>query len=556
MVSRYALLCCATIICIIIAMPAMAISQLQSRVDKNPAMLGETITLEVTADARLAADALHFRMLDDDFRVMAPAVSQSSRIVNGQASHSTTWTLMLLPKESGRFTLPAFSINNISAEPIELIVLPASSQPQERQQLFLTATINSSTDIYVQQMFYYDVTIFYSGDLQRGNLTEPELDGALIERVGQDSEGNELVDGVRYRTFTRRYSITPQRSGNVTINPPVFSGEIIERNTGRHNPFARSVNVMQQAEPINISVLTPPDYYSGHWLVAGLVTLTEEWQPQVDTLNAGEPITRIITLSAIDISANQLPELEQRFPGGVRLYQEPAQTKAAERSGRQVAQKVYTTALIAEQAGELVLPEISLPWWNSQTQQINYATLPARTFQVVAASHQQLTTPIDSSALFTPAVQPATVNRWQWTHSTSLILTLWLLSLITGYWLVRRRLSGVVAAVEKNTVEPKKNSNAAKALQQACKHNDKQQAKQALLAWGQQQFDLPLTSLELLASQLKTPALQHQLHLLNAALYAGADSQWQGNALYQQWQQWRPGNTKNNASALPPLYPK
>uniref|UniRef100_UPI002FD9D707 BatD family protein n=1 Tax=Arsukibacterium sp. TaxID=1977258 RepID=UPI002FD9D707 len=540
---------------LVIAMPAKALSQLQSQVDKNPAMFGEAITLEVTADARLAADALHFRMLDADFMVMAPAVSQSSRIINGQASHSTTWTVVLMPRQSGRFTLPAFSINNISTAPIELEVLPASSKPAERQQLFLKATISSSTDIYVQQLIYYDVTIYYSGDLQRGNLTEPQLEGADIQRVGQDTEGNELIDGVRYRTFNRRYSITPQRSGDFTITPPVFSGEIIERDSGRYNPFARSTTVMQQAQPLNIKVLPQPDNFSGSWLVAGLVTLTEEWQPQTDTITAGEPITRIITLSAVDISANQLPELEQRFPAGVRLYQETPQTKAAERSNRQVAQKIYTTALIAEQAGELVLPEIQLPWWNSQTQQVNYATLPGRTLTVTASTSQSATSAAGTSAVFT-APQPATGNAWQWSHTSSLLLALWLLTLLLWAWQAKRRPAITnPTAVNHSAAVPSLSKQFARQLQQACDNNDKQQAKQLLLAWGQKQFGLPVPSLEALTLQLQTPALQHEIHLLNAALYATTANPWQGANLYHQWKQWQAPQQKSEREVLPPLYP-
>ncbi len=44
-------------------------------------------------------------------------------------------------------------------------------------------------------MGYYEVKIFYSGDLQRGSLSQPELAQVTIEQIGKDVEGSELVNG-------------------------------------------------------------------------------------------------------------------------------------------------------------------------------------------------------------------------------------------------------------------------------------------------------------------------------------------------------------------------
>src|SRR5690606_25451404 len=179
---------------------------------------------------------------------------------------------------------------------------------------------------------YYTVTIYFNGELQRGSLSEPLLEGASISQVGQDSESSALVNGIRYRTITRRYAITPQRSGSFTITPPAFNGEMIDRDSARYNYFARTKTVVQQAQPIDIMVNPIPDSFPGDWLVAGLVTLTEEWSPDITELKQGEPVTRTITLSAVDVAENQLPEIKQGFPDGLRLYQEQPQAKSAERN--------------------------------------------------------------------------------------------------------------------------------------------------------------------------------------------------------------------------------
>ncbi|KRS22235.1 hypothetical protein AAY72_04350 [Alishewanella sp. WH16-1] len=528
---------------------AMAFSSLQSSVDKNPAMLGEAITLVVTADARLSADALDYRELQQDFRVMVPAVSQSTQVINGRTSHSTSWSLTLFPRSTGSFRIPAFTINGISSTPIALEVIE-QAQSQTKQDIFLEAKLSGYPSVYVQQMLYYDVVIYFSGDLQRGNLTEPALEGAEIQRLGPDVEGTALVDGVRYRTITRRYAITPQQSGNLSIQPPLFTGDMIDRDPSRYNYFSRSKTVMAEAEPVRLEIKPQPDNFPGNWLVAGLVTLTEEWQPEGAELKAGEPVTRIITLSAVDVAANQLPDLSQQYPDGIRAYQEQPQSRGAERSGRMVAQKVYTTALIASSNGSLVLPEIRLPWWNSQTNQLDYAVLPERTLQVSGQAQQ----PISPAPVIQTKVQTQTptANHWQWNYTSNLLAGLWLSSLLLVGYLLQRRASIARTAP---TSQPDA-SYSPKALQRACQTGDAKAAAQALLYWGKQRFQPAPRSLGELRRHAGTPAFADALLQLEQQLYGQQNTPWQGDMLYQAWQQLPKATATSKRSALTALYPE
>jgi hypothetical protein len=542
---------------LLLCLPLQALTQLTATVDKNPALRGESITLEVQADTRAAADAFNFRVLEQDFTVMVPSVSQSTRIINGNASQSTSWKVVLLPKRSGDFTIPAFSLQGLSTKPIQLQVLDATQAAAgagastKSRELFLQSRIDQP-QLYVQQLSYYQVTIYFDGELQRGSLSEPQLDGADIQQVGQDSEGTELVNGIRYRTITRRYAITPQRSGNFTIAPPTFSGEMIDRDNARYNYFARTKTVVQQAEAIDITVSPVPENFPGNWLVAGLVTLNEEWSPDITTLKQGEPVTRTITLSAVDVAENQLPELTQGFPDGLRLYQEQPQAKSAERNGRLVAQKIFTTAVIANKSGELELPEVTLPWWNSQTNQLTLATLPARTLTVEAAANQpvnNLTAPPLSDVSPTPAASYD--SSWRWNHISSLLLALWLVTLLSVWRLWQRRPLSQQAV----TTDSRVKFNSTK-LKQACQRNDAPQAKAELLRFAHQQLDQRCSSLSEIAALPGFAGLKPELEQLNAALYANGNISWQGADFWQKWLQHQPGaaNSKQ-ASTLSPLYP-
>lgn len=529
-------------------LPAHAITSLQAQLDKNPALLGEAVTLTVTADARLSSDALNYQALQQNFRVMVPAVSQSTQVINGQTTQRTSWSFTLFPVSTGSFGIPAFEIQGVRSAPLELTVIDQSPGQRPRD-IFLTATIQGGNSVYVQQMLYYEVVIHFNGDLQRGNLTEPQLEGADIMRIGNDVEGTALVDGVRYRTITRRYALIPQRSGQLQILPPLFTGEMLIRDAGRTSFFGRSQTLMAEAEPLPLEVKPQPADFPGSWLVAGLITLTEEWQPDSSTLTAGEPVTRIITLSAVDVASNQLPDIDQQLPPNIRFYHDQPQPRSAERSGRHVAQKTLTTALIATDAGEVILPEIKLPWWNSQTNQLDYAILPGRTLQVkpgILATEPPLTTAIDI-----PPTQ-VLVSPWQWNYLATLLSILWLSSVVFLWQYASRRAQRAVKPAASPIAQPRQHQP----LKRACQENDAKAAKDALLAWAANRLPTPVYSLQDVAVYYDDPAFTQAINRLEQALYCADTVNWQGTTLYQSWQQLASTVKRTSQSALPGLYPE
>ncbi|SNY51512.1 Oxygen tolerance [Arsukibacterium tuosuense] len=539
----------------LLSAPAFAISQLDAQLDKNPVMLGESVLLEVTADSRLPANSINFRVLDNNFTVMVPSVNQSTSVINGDVSHSTTWTVTLLPKASGEFTIPAFTVDNVSSKPIAIEVLPVQQGSGKLRDVFLQSKLSTS-ELMVQQMVYYDVTIYFSGDIQRGSLSEPQLEDALIQQVGQDQEGTELIDGERYRSITRRYAITPQRSGEFTIAPPTFTGDVIDRESARQSYFARSRTIVREAETLPITVQAQPANYNGDWLVAGLVTLNEEWQPGQAQLMQGEPVTRIITLSAVDVAANQLPDLNIELPDGFRVYQEQPQVKGAERAGRLVAQKVITSAIIANTPGEFELPEVKISWWNSQTDRLEQTVLPGRTVQVQA--NPDLPAPVtianesakqDAGPATTPQ-QP--VSNWRWNHTSSVLLLGWLLTLTLLIW--RQKKAARHPLHSENSGGQKYDS---KALRAACLTNNKTAAREQLLLWARHQRILNQGSLSALSQQIGPGTFKEQVEQLNAALYSDSAVNWQGDALLQAWSDYQHSKQQiTNKAELPPLYPE
>ncbi|MBU1619335.1 MAG: BatD family protein [Gammaproteobacteria bacterium] len=540
---------------LILSSPVWALTELKVSLDKNPLLLGETAVLELVADDQVAQQP-DFSVLDQHFIVQGPSMGQQMQIINGQASRTTSWRLLMKAKKAGTFVIPAFQIEGISSSAIEVQVLESSASTQNSNdtQLFLQSSLDSS-ELYVQQLAYLDVKIFFQGDLQRGSLSEPKVDGLSIEQLGKDKEGSELVNGERYRTFTRRYRLIPERSGTFVLPGSTLSGEMLDKNSGRYDYFAQTKAVSATASDLTIEVAAKPDNFPGDWLIADLVSLNEEWSPATDQLTQGEPVTRTITLTALDVAEHQLPDLPLNAPDGVKLYKEQPQAKQAERNGTLVAQKVFSMAVVANKTGELVLPEVKLPWWNKKTNSVHYATLPEKrlTVEVNPELPQQ-----SSAAVVLPASQgtssateTAENNPWQWNYTSSVLSALWLFSVVALLWFRPKRTLAVKTRVQSSAsakANPKK-------LQHACHNNEAGPARQWLMLWAQQQFGKAPASLTELAHWCKDENFAEQLQLLNQQLYQKDQQNWQGKMLWICWSKLVLEKSEDK-NALPELYPE
>ena len=540
---------------------AQAATSLNVRVDKNPVMLGEELQLSVQVDEKVSSNAIDFSVLSSDFRLGPPSVSQSMQIINGQSSQSTIWQLSLFAKSTGTFEIPAFTLNGVSSAPISIEVIPASQQTTDNQVLFIESSL-SQTELYVQQMVYYEVKIYFSGDLQRGSLSQPELPNTTIEQVGKDVEGTELVNGMRYQTITRRYSLIPQQSGDFTLDAPFFNGEMIDRNSSRYDYFAKTQTISAQGQAVAFKVKAMPAGFKGDWLVSELVALTEEWTPASNTLVQGEPVTRTITLTAVDMADHQLPDLQLELPAGVKHYAEQPQAKKAERNGRIVAQKVFTSAVIATQNGELKLPAVRIPWWNSKSNQLAYAELPERILKVTANPNQlsqppaATMLPADEAVSTLPQIPEHTkVSPWQWNHLSTLLLLLWVLTIVIAGWSWRRQ------SQRRHSTEPKfplasEVKFNAKKFKAACLANDSSAASQQLLRWASQQLATEIQQLPQLLKALPDCALRQETEKLVYQAYQANQSPWQGTALFEAWAKYKHLQQVESPALLKPFYPK
>ena len=361
------------------------VNAVEATIDRNPVMIDEAIRLTITADGSADRDAFDSSPLLKDFVVGRTSVSSQTSIVNFDTKRTTVWTTTLFPRKEGTFTIPSLTVEGKSTKPIQVKVIPVQEQSNVARDYFVTTDIDIK-EAYLNQQLLYTVKLFLSSNIERGSLQAPEMQNAEIKQLGDDKQYTDIVNGRRYQIIERQFAVVPQASGEFTLRGPIFTGEVMAANTNqRFGFFNRTQQINRVGPDITVNIKPIPQRIDYPWLPSEMVRVDEEW-PQGDTFVAGEPVTRIVTLTALGVVEEQLPDIPEFYPPNFKLYPDQSNTTTVEKDQSLISQRQTSLAIIPTQAGNFVLPEITIPWFNTLTQQTEYATIPARSITVAPAS--------------------------------------------------------------------------------------------------------------------------------------------------------------------------
>ena len=206
---------------------------------------------------------------------------------------------------------------------------------------------------------------------------------------------------------------------------------------GLFNP-SKAVN--QLGPEINLTVQPIPADYPYPWLPSEFVQINEAWSADPNELVVAEPMTRTITLSALGVDQSVLPDLELRLPPDLKAYPDQAQLTSIVKDDNVIAQRVENYAVVPSRAGNFVLPEIQVPWFNTLTGDTEFARIAPRSITVQGSSATATNTiaPILPQNINLPSSEQTTETLQQpwhqqartWQISTAVLLGLLIISVL------------------------------------------------------------------------------------------------------------------------------
>lgn len=555
------------ILAALLASSALA-NELTASVDRTSISIDDRIVLTLRMDGVSPDSGPDLSELSRDFEILSNQSQRRLNIINNQQTAWLEWNLRLAPKHTGNLTIPALEIDGLRSQPISILVSDAPVHDSRDADIFIETEVNKDS-VYVQEQLLFTVRLFSRVNLEGAEIQPLDLADAVIKAVDENSYITE-IDQRDHLVVETTFAVFPQRSGELVIPSIVYD---VAPSRARQDPWSRIYGGGERqrlrAPEVRIPVQPIASEFTGDvWLPATEVRFSEHWSADPDNLTQGEPVTRRITLYADGLTAAQLPAIPYEEVPGANLYPDQAQTDEQISAEGIAGSVTQTLALVPNETGRLHLPEISLPWWDTESGQVRQATLPARELRVNPAaggasptSNANLADPeLFATDLSLPRQTPPGFSPlyWGWLAASGLLI-LALLWLSFAYLRLRRQLSELLNDHSQQQHQERKLEKAAWAhLKQQAKRGTLSDVRDALLGWARSYWDdESLHSLSAVAQHSQSPGLQHQLQALDRSLFShGESAALNLQALLQEVDALRVRRRKQQreTSALPPLY--
>ena len=366
--------------------------------------LGESTQLIFRSDQPIK-DIPDLSRLEGSFSVKGQEQRVQSVTINGRRQARYEIIFNVFPRKKGDLSTGDFTLDGQKVPSATLSVLEGTAV--NRLPITFQASVNT-TKVYPEETLLYTIKLSDGAGILGGQLTPLTVPNAQVTQLDMDKTYQEVnANGIPVFVFERTYAITPEKSGYLTIPPVELYGSIpAPSQDDPFGMFSQSIifsglsslqkEIRLETNAVQITVLNKPDGWKGWWLPSTQVSLTVQ-DDFPESIKTGDSLTRTIRLTALGLEAGQLPMIKQPETTGLKVYPSPEKRSTIQTPvGDIQAIEEISLVLVPTNGGELTIPEIRIPWFNTKTGKIEEAFLPAKTISVEGEALPQPT----------PKVQP------------------------------------------------------------------------------------------------------------------------------------------------------
>ena len=530
-------------------------AEIQVQVDPSQVTLGEAFKLSLIQSDTQNGGVPDLTPLQKDFVILGTERNVNYTVINGKTQSSSQWIVALRAKKAGILTIPAIKIGLDQSTALTINVEASGNakaqdiqnNTSQQADVVLVGTVDEKKP-YVNQQITYTVKLYFSKRLLDANYQGPQVEDALLIPLGDEKRYQTVQNNINYVVEEQNYAIFPQKHGTLKIKSPTFTALVYDLDPQRIQAEDKAINL--DVQPI------PPQYKGNIWLPAKRVTLTEQYENSNQTINQGSTLTRTVTIEGAAIPAQLLPTLNFKSTDAFNVYPEKGAEHNQVKQGQLIGSTEIKVTYLFNKAGKVTIPELRLPWFNTETGREEVAVLAPRSMEIqlsAAVSANNTTaqtvskdnTGNQSSSETT--VLPQSYNNWPWIVAI-LFAIAWIVTI--GLWGWQRHSRSLGKGQYKKALAE---------LNKACSESNPQNARDAVLKWAALHWpDAPLLNLTDLTKLVRDVHLKKQLHLLTQFLYGNENkAMWRGDELLRAVNSIKrtKAGAQRKAKVLPPINP-
>ena len=345
---------------------------IQVTIDRTEATVQDRLMLTVTIEGTQNASP----QLPDlsPFQVFTRGQRSQFNMAGGQTTVSVTHNYLLVPRQTGTFTIGAASVQldgrTYRSQPFSVRIVEASAAPQQSDALFIVARVSNDSP-YVGEQVIYTWRFFRRVQVRDAQLVTPfEFEGFLVEDLGEVREYTTARNGQEFLVSEIKKAIFPQEEGKLTLPATQLQCQVLVRSGRRRGGLLDDLFGRTQVEDrmlsspaIEIEVRPLPAAPSGfsglvgNFKVSGRISKRE--------LQVGESATWKLTVSGTGnvqmIGEPTLPDLSS-----FKTYDEKPTSSIERTGGKLRGSRSFSKALVPLAAGEQTVPAVRLTYFDPE----------------------------------------------------------------------------------------------------------------------------------------------------------------------------------------------
>lgn len=512
-----------------------------------------------------------FSPLTRDFIILGTKSRNQYNNINGKISALNQISLTLMAKRAGMLTIPSINFGpmrtpvghveittnktktNVTGVTNKSKALTLDASDNYDDAVFIKTTL-TPLEGYVNQQFIYTVKLYNNGQLLDTEYNPPKAENALVIPLGNSYRYRTIENNKNYIVEAQNYAVFAQNPGKLSILGPVFNALLYESMPNRVTLAGKTIHF--DVKPI------PDNFTNKNWLALRGASIKETYENLKNSYDIGESVVRTISLTVTGSPAELVPELSFESNDKFDVYADPPildnVIKQQDVQGNVTIKLTY----ILHQSGEVIFPEITIPWFNVQTNKTQMLKLPART--VIVNKDNKV---LDNKENNTSKIAKLNIKKNEIllnedtdnSRLVSYVNKINLIFILFGF-IIAIIVLGLYKLFSALVLKRKNYNEIFRQLKKACKNNNSENAKNAVILWFKIN-GVSANNLYELADMVYDKELCQELKILGDIIYKEDEnlkSIWQGNSLWHRVKRYtfkKPKNKQRNNDNLPPLYP-
>ena len=327
----------------------------------------------------------------DNFKVLSKGVQRSYTVVNSKKSSTILDKYTLLPIKEGTFTLQLKGGKETS-NPLEIIVskeakvsnvnisdkISLKTEPKNNQEYYFGEKIPFEekllTTVPISDMKYVDPSVFNNFSVK--DIFPTEQNRRYPEKTFTTPQGKQGLE------LTLQQSILqPNSSGEKTIKSAHIA--VVENNNNDMWYYGRQPVVYLGGEEIKLNILPlPTNQPTGFQNVVGKLKGEFSWNR--DEVNIGESILLTLKLYG-DVNLDTLEKIIPYDIAGFNIFESVKSSSEKIINGKYYSEKTFEIAFIPRTTNEKAIPEIKIPYFDTESKSYKYFTIPSKSLKVLGS---------------------------------------------------------------------------------------------------------------------------------------------------------------------------